>query len=420
MDLKYSQIAQASRFSNDKMVHLIKQKLAESENAAVALVFDDKLIVLDENNEQFYSVDYKVENKALYLKNWEAINLIADNDSRLESLAEAYFDPIGEKEVTIENLVEGFKLKYSDVPVRKLLNKTASEKKSMVESVDRIKAIREVRGVREYYTDDVAEIMKDSKIQALIAKVNESAPVQGSVTKLDFNSPIAIAIFEEYSNKPMNLAAKKKSKMRFGNIKKKVANEWTSATFKDDFATMLDEMAESESAKAVLDAFMKQHVELSILEANELEDLILKTTLMIGEAQKSEGIVELFKEYYKLEQFQEMKEDFISRNSINEDEEELDTEEPETSEEPEEKAAPSKETAIDEDSINKILKVFNKISKDLKEKTMESRYVKSFISALEDAKVGSISEGKLKEILDFLTSIYEEAESEKEDESEEE
>jgi hypothetical protein len=39
--------------------------------------------------------------------------------------------------------------------------------------------------------------------------------------------------------------------------------------------------------------------------------------------------------------------------------------------------------------------------------------VKSFVTALEDAKVGSIGEGKLKEILDFLNSVYESANTEK-------
>lgn len=420
MDLTYSQIAQASSFSNDKVVGLIKQKLAESENAAVALVFDDKLIVLDEANDKFYTVDYVIEgdtrNKAIRLSNWEPVNLLADNDSRLEKLSEEFFDPYSQKEITTKELVEAFKLKHSDEPVRRLLNQVAVEKKRIVESNDRIKALREVRGAREYFTDDIAEILNDPKIKALSSKISESVPVQGSITKIDFRSPISVALFEEASTKVINLEEKKQSKMRYGNIKKKVKNMWTSESFKTDLKAMIEEIAKADDAKQVLENFVKQHVEILVLEANELEDLVLKTALMMGEAAKSDSLVEMFKEFYALEETQKMKADFISRNNIVQEDNES-----EEADEPEEKAADakdSKETAIDEDSINKILKVLNKIGESLKEKTMESRYVKSFVSALEDAKVGSIAEGKLKEILDFLTSVYDEAKAEK-DEGEE-
>lgn len=416
MDLTYSQIAKVAKFSNEKMVDLIKQKLAESENAAVALVFDDKLIVLDESDDKFYSVKYEIKDKALCLNDWEPVNLIADNDSRLESLAEMYFDPTGKEEITKEILVEAFKLKFADEPVRRLLNTTCKEKKSMVESIDRIKALKEVRNAREYFTDDIADIVEDAKIQAVYTKISESAPVQGTLAKIDFKSPLSVSLFEEGSDKAINLSERKKCAMRSYNIKKKVANEWTSDSFREDFKKLVDDMAKAEDAKKLLEDFVKQHVEITILEANELEDLILKTALMIGEAAKSDGLVELFRELHDLDEIKEMRDDFISRNNISEEGEvEEPMEEPESPEGEDkdkgkkaEKKGP-KETTIDEDSINKILKVLNKIQGSLKDKTMESRYIKSFVSALEDAKVGSISEGKLKEILDFLTSIYEQA-----------
>jgi hypothetical protein len=60
----------------------------------------------------------------------------------------------------------------------------------------------------------------------------------------------------------------------------------------------------------------------------------------------------------------------------------------------------------------------NKIKENLEEKTMEAKYIGSFITALEDAKVGSIGEGKLKEVLDFLNSIYEQAQEVKDSEEE--
>jgi hypothetical protein len=403
-------------FSNEKMVTLIKQKLAESANAAVALVFDDKLIVLDEEKDEFYSVNYKVEDKALKLSGWDKVNLMADNESRLESLSEEFFDPISKKEITVKELVEAFKLKHSDQPVRRLLNQTATEKKRIVESNEKIKAIREVREAKEYVSDDIAEIFKDPKIKALASKMAESNPVQASVNRVSFTSPLSVSLVEESSNKIVNLNEKKKSKVKFGNVKKKVQNMWTSESFKNDLKELVSDLANSEAPKEVLESFIKQHMEILVLESSELEDLILKTALMISEAAKSESLVGLFREYCGLKEAKVLRDQFVSRNNIVYEEEAEGEKEPE--EEPAKEEPKEKETSIDEDSINKILKVLNKISENLKEKTMESRYVKSFVTALEDAKVGSVSEGKLKEVLDFLSTVYESAQEEK-DEGEE-
>lgn len=419
MNLKYSQVAQLSNFSNDRMVGLIKNKIAESENAAVALVFDDKLVVLDEDKEKFYTVDYRVEDKALTLGNWEPIQLVPDNDTRLEELSEKFFDPQTQEEITARDLVEAFKLKHSNEPVRSLINRAAIEKKSIVESNSRIKALREVRKTRELVTDDILDIMEDPKIKAMVSRVSEDTPVQGSITSIDFRSPMSVSLFEEESNKVINLSEKKKCKTRSGNIKKKVKNMWTSESFKDEVKTLIDNMADTDDAKKVLEGFVNQHIEILVLEETELEDLILKTALMIGEAKKADSLAELFKEYYNLEESKKSREEFIARNSLDEegDEEGEEVDAAAAEEEPKEKES-SKETTIDEDSINKILKVMNKIKDSLEEKTMEAKYVDSFVSALEDAKVGSIGEGKLKEILDFLSSIYEQAQEEKDSEEE--
>lgn len=419
MELKYSQIAQLAAFSNDKMVSLIKQKLAESENAAAALVFDDKLIVLDEEKNEFYSVKYVVENRALKLFDWEPIKLIPDNDTRLESLAEKVFDPLNEETVRVKDVVEAFKLKFSNEPVKQLINKSAIEKKAIVESTSKIKALRKLREARSVYSDDIKEIFEDPKILSLKKIMSESSPIQTVVTTFDFKNPISIALFEESSDKVINISEKKKSKIRSGNIKKKVKNLWTSESFKSDFKSMIAEMAKSDDVKKVIESFVNNHKEILLVSEGELEDLVLKTSLMIGEAVNSDTITNLFKDYYRLDETKNSRENYIKRNMIVEEEGDEEGA-PETAEVPEEKAGKAdgekKETTIDEDSINKILKVLNKIKESLEDKTLQKKYIESFIATLEDAKVGSIAEGKLKEILDFLSSIYEKAKSADEEE----
>lgn len=416
MDLKYSQIAQLSNFSNDRMVDVIKTKIAESENAAVSLVFDDKLIVLDEANEDFYTVDYKVEDKALKLSGWEKVRVLPDNNTRLEELSEGYFDPLNDSPVTVKDLVEAFRLKYADEPYRRLVNRTEIEKRSIVESNAKIKALNEVRKVRSYFSDDIQDILEDTKISALRNMIRESESVQNSLTRVEFKGPVAISLFEETTDKIINLSAKKQSKIRSGNIRKKVKNLWTSESFKEDMTNLIDELSESEDIKKSISQFFNQHKEVLVLDEDELEDLVLKTTLMIGETNHSDYLVNLFSDYYKLDEAKEARSDFIQRNRIDEaDDEEVDVDVDVDDDEEEEKEE-KKEAAIDEDSINKILKVMNKILDSLEDKTMEAKYVRSFVKALEDAKVGSIGEGKLKEILDFLSTVYEQAQAEEEEE----
>lgn len=433
MDLKYSQIAQLAQFSNDKMVDVIKTKLAESENAAVALVFDDSLIVLDENNEQFYAVDYTVENRALNMTNWDPIKVQPDDQSRIEDLAEGYFDPLNEQPIRSRELVEAFMLKYSNEPFRRLVNQASIEKKSIVESNSRIKALKQLRKARGQFAEDIADIMEDQKIQTISSSVFESSPVQNTISRVDFRSPLSVSIFEEKSDRVINLSEKQKTKMRASNIKKKIKNMWTSESFKEDLKELMAEMAEADEALPVLESFMDNHREVLVLSESELEDLVLKTTLMIGEAQRSDGLTQLFKEYYNLSETQAIREDYIARNMINEAEgegdadagyefddektdDESDVDVKVNSDEKETNKKSEKETTIDEDSINRILKVMNKIKESLEEKTLERKYVDSFIQSLEDAKVGSMSEGKLKEILDFLGSVYDQAKEAKEEE----
>ena len=428
MELTFSKLASISNFSNDKMVNYIKTKLAESENAAVALVFDDKLIVLDEDTDQFYTVNYEVSKKNLKLSEWEPINLVPDNETRIEELANEYFDPTKDSGITVGEIVEAFKLKYSDEPIKRLINQSAIDKRRIIESNEKIKALTEVRKIRTNFVEDIQDIVEDDKISVLMSRLQESDSAQGTITRVDFRSPVNISLFEESNGKVVNLTEKKKSKQRTGNIRKKVNNLWTSESFKEDLKDLIDFIDEGENAKAVVTTFFSNHSELLILDESEVEDLILKTSLMIGEVEKSDSLSKMFKDFFTLGEAQEMREEFMLRNNISEKEEDkandfepaenVGDEEGEE-EEPKEKAKDDKETSIDEDSINKIVKVLNKMKDSLDEKSLEFKYVKSFIEALEDAKVGSMSEGKLKEILDFLTSIYEKAKSDKDEEDEE-
>ena len=413
------------------MVSLISEKIAESENAALALVFDDKLILIDENTNDFYSVDYNVKNRALNLEHWEKVDLTPDDKTRINELSAKLFDPVNKEEIRASDLAEAFRLANSEGPIKQIINEAISRKKSITESNPRIKAVSELRKVRGYFKDDIAEIMEDLKIQAIKSRIVENSPVQTMISKIDFNSPLSVALFEEDSDRVVNLSEKTVSKKKSKNVKMKVQNMWTSDSFKQDFRDMLEMAKELEDPSSVMEKFLEQHKELLILSETEFSDLILKTALMIGEAEISESIVDTLTGLYNSEEYTKLREDYIARNqlddeTISEEDDEEDMIDYEDDEEDEEKKKKKKEkekkekekedeTSIDEDTINKFIKVFGKIRENLKEKTLEYRYVENLIESLEDAKVGSIAEGKLKEIIDFLDSVYVKAQEKEED-----
>jgi hypothetical protein len=439
MELKYSQLFQISNFTNDKMVNIIREKISESENASLALVFDDKLIVLNEEANEFYQCEYNVQNKALNLKNWEKVELLPDNNTKLESLSFEFFNPLNENEIKVKDLVNAFKLKYSDEPFKSLINESMSKKKGITQSNAKIKAITELRKVREFLQDDIKEIMEDLKIKALKEEITKKSPIQTVVNRIDFKNPISISLFEEASEKVVNLTEKKKSKKRSMNISKKVKNLWTSESFKKEFADLIKEAVKSENSKEIIEKFLEQHKELLVLSESDFEDLILKTVLISSDAKNANSIVENFVEAYNDPKFQDFKEEYLERNKIEEgkkegdddDEEESDEEESDEDDKKEDDGEEDKdkdkkkkddkkedETSIDEDTINKFIKVFDKIKEQLKEKTLEHKYVSKLIETLEDAKIGSISEGKLKEVVDFLDSVYVKSQQEKDNEAE--
>jgi hypothetical protein len=389
------------------------------------------LIVLNEETQEFYQCDYDVQKRALNLKNWEKIDLVPDNNSKLENLSFDYFNPINENEIKVKDLVNAFKLKHSEEPFKALVNESMSKKRSITQSNPRIKAISELRKVREFLQDDITEIFEDLKIKSLKEEISKKSPVQSMIGRIDFKNPISISLFEESSEKVINLTEKKQCQKRSKNVAKKVKNLWTSESFKSEFAKLIKEALASENSKEIIEKFLEQHKELLILSESDFEDLILKTVLISSDAKDANSVVEEFVSIYKDPKFQDFKDEYLERNNISEakdedddeDDKEDDKEEDGDEDEDDEKKKSKKEkaedeTSIDEDTLNKFIKVFDKIKEQLKEKTLEYKYVNKLIETLEDAKIGSISEGKLKEVVDFLDSVYIKAQQEKDDQEE--
>lgn len=394
MELKYSQITKLADLSNEKIVGLIKKKIAESDNAAVSLVFDDKLIILETKNDEFYVVDYKIENNKLTLSNWEKINIIPDDQTKIEELAEKIFDTDLNEEIKVGEIVEAFKLKYGNENIKKLINKTVLEKQQIIERDFRIKSLHKLMGLNEEFSYEIGEIINDQKLNAI--KESFVNPVQNIISTIDFKSPVSVYLFEDENDKKINVSRRKITKKTTENVKKKVSNLWTSETFKKDFI----DLTLSENLGDGVLRFIDDHKEILVLNEQELEDLILKTSIISGKANLSEKMITLFKEACEYYDQNKIKDEYI-KNLLEEAEKKADQSDEEDVSDQEE------EITIDEASLNKIIKVMNKIKSKLDENSHERKYVEEFVKSLEDAKIGSIKEGKLKEVLDFLSVVYE-------------
>jgi len=156
--------------------------------------------------------------------------------------------------------------------------------------------------------------------------------------------------------------------------------------------------------------FLDENKELFLLKDNLFEELITKTTLMLGEGD-TDAVVSIFKKIFESKEGRLMRTLFFRENQIDEERlerintiveqgDEIDPDDDMASEPVDKEAG----NDLDSEEVNKILDIFKKIKKQLETDSPESEYVNSLISALDSAKVKGIEDSKMKEIIDFLSS----------------
>lgn len=420
MQLTYNKFKQVVDRSSQKVFDKIAEAFSASDNAALVAMYDDKLIVLDEANEDLYLCDYTFENGVLGLLNFEEIGLTENDDSYLDEVVEKYFDLDDDEPISLSQLKTGFDLKFKNESKSIFMEAKDLKARKIMES-PRIRALKGVRRVRDLFAEDIQNLMEEPFMQHLDQKLyNPNIASQETVgrdlNKVTFKHPYPIFVNTEQGKETKELIKLKDDTNAMDamkNLAGHLSDKWKSDSFRKKFERMINQIIQTESIElgknAVLN-FLDENKELFLLKDNLFEELITKTTLMLGEGD-TDSIVAIFKKIFESKEGRLMRTLFFRENGINEEKLERINTIVEAGEDDMEgddlEAAPvDKDVSNDLDSeeVNKILDIFKKIKKQLEADSPESEYVNGLIAALDSAKVKGIEDSKMKEIIDFLSS----------------
>lgn len=437
MQLTYNKFKQVVDRSSQKVFNTVAEAFAASDNAALVAMYDDKLIVLDEQNEELYLCDYTFENGVLGVMNFEEISLTENDDTYLDEVVEKYFDLDDDEPITLSQLKTGFDLKYKNES-KSIFTEAKDLKSRKIMESPRIRALKSVRNVRDLFVEDIQDLMEEPFMKHLDQKLyNPNIASQETVgrdfNKVAFKNPYPIFVNTEQGKEAKELLTLKDNTNAMDAMKSlagHLSDKWKSDSFRKKFEKMVTQILQTESIElgknAVLN-FLDENKELFLLKDNLFEELITKTTLMLGESD-TDSVVAIFKKIFESKEGRLMRKLFFRENQIDEDRLEQINSIVEQGEEADDMATEpvDKEAGNDLDSeeVNKILDIFKKIKKQLEADSPESEYVNGLIAALDSAKVKGIEDSKMKEIIDFLSSAQapekEEKGKKKEEEPEEE
>jgi len=428
MQLTYNQFRKVVDKSSDKLFEKFTEIFAESENAALMALYDDKMILLDEDTNNLYICDYDYSDGVLSFSNFEPLELVENDSSYLEEKVNDLFDIVNDPPVTVDELLEGFKLRFIN-DARMEFNEAIYNKNKKIYENPLIKVKHSLREVRDANYGMIKELLRKpfmKKLQAKLTLEQENEVVR-SLNKVDFSNKKGYKVdtnvytYLQPDISKLDDEIKKKMKQLAG----KLAKLWKTDSFRAKFEKFIQDINQSESYEEALDVaqlFFENNKELFLVEPSRLDEIILKTALMTSSSKDANLIVEIFRSLLKHPEVKTIKEEYFDSLGVSPEDiarlmfeqEDAETEEP-AKEEPSAKA----DTAADDletEELNDIIAVFKSIRKQLEDDSDEAIYIDSIIDDLENAKAKGIEDEKMRSIINWLASAKEEEAPEEEEE----
>lgn len=420
MQLTYNKFKNLVDNSSERLFQKISEAIATSDNAALVAMFDDKLVLLDEENEELFLCDYLFENGVLTFHKFEPVELSENDDTYLDEVVGQYFDLDDESPITVGDLMNGFRLKYNNES-EVIVQEAKDRKAKKIQESARIRAIKRARSARDMFAEEIQSLLEEPFIQHLDTKMHQANAKSGAdsvapaLNKVNFKTPYPVFVNTDIGGEAKDLLKLRDNTNAMDAMKGvalKISDKWKSDAFRSKFSKMIDKILATESVelgKTAVLTFLDENKELFLLKEELFDELVMKTTLMLGEG-KFEDVVDVFKKIMTSREGRLMKNDYFKRNGITEERlEELNSivESDEKVDDVEVDDEPAKEAGNDLDSeeVGKIVDIFKKIKKALEDDSPESEYVVGLIAALDSAKVSGIEDSKMKEIIDFLSSV---------------
>jgi len=434
MQLTYNQFRKVAEKSNEKIFQKISEIFAESENAALMAMYDDKLVLLDEETGQPYVCDYDFSNGVLSFGNFEPIELIENDQSYLEEKVEDLFDIVNDPPVTTEHLLEGFRLKFFDDAKKEISEAIYNKSRMIFENPD-IKIKHVLREVRDRNYALFENLKKKPFVKKLKAKLEmEDNAIAQSLNSVDFSNKkgykVDTNVYQSLQPDISTLDNEIKKKMKA--LAGKLAKLWKTDAFRNKFEKFVFDLQQSEDMDEAIGTarlFFEDNKELFFLEPTKLDEIILKTALMSSSSKDANIMVEIFNKLLQHPAIMEVKEEYFDSLGASPEEiahimfeQEAEDAQDQNAENDKTSDSDKKENAADDlevEELNDIIAVFKEIRKQLEDESDVAAFVDNIIDDLEEAKAKGISNDRMKEIIDFLQGAKKPEEGEEEEESEE-
>lgn len=435
MQLTYNQFRKVAAKSSEKLFDKFSGIFAESENAALMALFDDKIILLDEITNRPYICEYTYTGGILSFGKFEPINLVDNDNTVLESKVHELFDIENEPPASLDELVEGFRLRFYDNTRREVTAAKDNKARKMHENSD-IRVKHELRDLRDKNYALISELLRKPGMKKLIAKMalSEEDAVASSLNQVDWNKKKGYKVdtnIYTYIEPDMKDLEDKSAKRKMSALAGKLYKIWKTDAFRKkfmSFSTDMKEAADFEDAMEKAEMFFEENKELFLLEPTRFQEVILKTALMVN-SKDANVLVEIFNKLMRHPDVVAIKESYFDTlkatpeqiAQVMFEQDEIPAIGPEAPDSEGASAAKEEEEEPDEETIQ-ILKdtiaTFKKIKETVPADSDVEDTVDGIIDGLENIKAKGITDDKMRGIIDFLQGSTPK-EDEKEDEKDE-
>lgn len=414
MQVSYNKFKQLVDSSSEKLFDKIAEAIATSDNAALVAMFDDKLILLDEKKKDLYLVDYVFENNVLTMHNFQPVELSENDGSYLEEAVSRYFDLDDESPITTRDLMTGFRLKYKNESAS-IFTEACDRKAKKVQKNMKIRSMKKARKARDIFKEDIAALMEEPFMKHLTLKVQgDQDSIPTALNSVAWNTSYPVSVNTDIGGPADDLITLKDNTNAMDAMKGlalKISEKWKNDAFRAKFADMISKIVQTESvelAKTAVLNFLDENKELFLLKDGMFNELVTKTTLMLGEG-NTEPVLQIFTNIMESKRGRQMKNEYFQKYNITEEALDQINSEAETSEEP----APADTSKgigndLDDESVDKVISVFKKIKEAMKEKgkeTPEYDFIQTIIDRLKEFKeAGTDSDSVMKDVVDFLNN----------------
>lgn len=263
MQLTKKKFIETSMYANKNIEKILREAIGESDNAVLFNLFEDKMILFDKNNNNFYWADYKLNAKdnSLVIENYEKIYFIEDNDDFVLD-SQKYFSG----DISLQELKASYAENKKDINA--IFESELNE--AMIYSNTSIfdNAIDDFYTIKEDL--DLNYLKNQAFFKEYVDKMNEY-PLS-EIKHIDFKNKIKVSLINE--NYWVNSKAMKLNKKDYAK------HLWKNDEFKKQFIDNINIFVEDvETGINLIGLLLKEHDEFFYLNNAEKKELIGKTLI---------------------------------------------------------------------------------------------------------------------------------------------